>query len=173
MSKFYIKTKFEYTNPEKPKELNSIEFKILDRIYKAVNSESRHSDVFTSTNLYKEICGKHIKESGVDSRYIKITSKETGKKVYRRWYGITTDYLGYGVKTKDILYLDNDAKTILQKNRNSEDMVELVLSKSNAFEFYWHSRNTLDRISFRINLISFILGLSIIELIKFIFQCVF
>ena len=165
---FYVKTRYEYTNAEKPAEMDTVLFKAVHAVLRSVTSESRHSDVRSSNGLYNEVCGKKMKESGVDSRYIKITSLETKKSVYRRWYGITRNELGFGVKSADILYLDDDAKKLLQKDPESDEKIPLSLSPTNAVAFYWHTRNTLERLSFKMTLVSFIMGFGIIELIKYV-----
>ena len=64
------------------------------------------------------------------------------------------------------MYLDGDGKRLLQKDAESDSPVELEIRKSNAFAFYWHTRNTYDRISFRLTFVSLVLGLGIIEAIK-------
>lgn len=112
--------------------------------------------VYTSNDIHEKVFGEKagsILKYPWKKKIIKITSKETKLSVYRIWRGVPAYVI-----SKDMLYIDNNAKYSLINNRDNND-VDVVLSKGCRFWYYWNHFDNATRVSFKLGLISVILGI--------------
>lgn len=113
-------------------------------------------NVYTSNDIHEKVFGEKagsITKYPWKKRIIKITSKATKLSVYRIWRGVPAY-----VTSKDILYIDNNAKYSLINDRNNNE-VEVVLSKGCRFGYYWNHFDNATRVSFKLGFVSVILGI--------------
>ena len=127
---FKLKTRFEYSDESRT-------------ALEPIGCEN----VYMTGTLYQELFGRTLKGTDRRKRFIKITSKQTGRSLYRLFRGAPT-----GVLSEGRLYIDSDDKGVLQE---SGDECELIIQKCSAFSFYWNTSNSATRISFRLGLLGF------------------
>lgn len=115
-------------------------------------------NVYAHGSMYKKVFGRELKDTDRRKRFVKITSMQTKRSVYRILRGVPT-----GVESKDTLYMDSDAKSLLGGNET-----EVKIKKCSSISFYWNTDNLASRISFRIGVAFGIpsLVLGIISLVK-------
>ena len=113
-------------------------------------------NVYMTGTLCQALFGRTLKGTDRRKRFIKITSKQTGRSVYRLFRGAPT-----GVLSEKTLYIDSDGKSVLQE---SGDECELIIQKCSGFSFYWNTSNSATRISFRLGFPSLLLGIASIIL---------
>lgn len=112
-------------------------------------------NVYTSNHIFKEIFGKSENNFKIYARkrkVIKITSLDTKHSIYRFWNGAPL-----GVKTKDTLFLDKNAKYDLLADKN-KNTVNIILSKGSKLKFYLNHYDHMVRVSFKLGLWSVIIG---------------
>lgn len=118
--------------------------------------------MYTTAKFFRSLFSKNVSEVTGDNRLVKITSLKTKKSVYRIWHGITTDDLGFGIETKNIVYLDSEAKWLLTgssaDDSENDKPVELAFKQVGVFEYYLHCKNRFNKSSYTISLISGFLG---------------
>lgn len=119
-------------------------------------------NVYTTNDVFAKVFGKKAKEFSTylkKKKVIKITSENTKKPIYRFWNGAPL-----GAKAKDTLFLDKNAKYDLLSNTSKNSDIDVVISKGTKFSFFWNHYDHATRISFKLALLSLILGI-----ISFIF----
>lgn len=102
--------------------------------------------VYAHGSLYKEVFGRTLKGTDRKRRFVKITAVPTKRAVWRTLYGVPKN-----VKSTGILYLNSDAKNILEEG-NEESRVRIT--PSSWFSYYWHTANSATRIAFRVGIVS-------------------
>lgn len=113
-------------------------------------------NVYTSNDIYKKIFGhnKNDEKSFLKkNRIVKIKSIDTNKTIYRLWKGSP-----FPAKSKNILYVDKNAKYELIFNKNSNKS-KIQLSKGSVFAFYWNHFDNSTRVSYKLGFWSVILGI--------------
>lgn len=87
-------------------------------------------------------------------RYVKISSAETGKSIYRIAEAITAKEF-----TDEMLALNSPSIHQLGLSKKvKEDGIEVEISKTNFLKFYWNHPFHATKISMRIGLISAVIG---------------
>ncbi len=112
-------------------------------------------NVYTSNNVFSVVFGKNEKDFDTynkKKKVIKITSLDTNKSIYRIWNGAPL-----GAKTKDLLFLDKNAKYDLLSDK-SVNSVNIVFSKGSKLKFYLNHYDHMVRVSFKLGLWSVIVG---------------
>ena len=159
-----IKTRFIYTEKGGDKRskmeasLSDFEKAVLHYIDKNTFGEY----VYTYAGFYNKIFGKKVSESTSEKRLIKITNPKNKKSVWRIWTSISTDIAGAGIETKDIIYMDKEAKQILtgsQQDSEEETPVKLQFRKVGLFSYYLHCGDKFNKLSFQIAAVSLLLGI--------------
>lgn len=131
---FKIKTRFEYSDESRT-------------AFEPIGCEN----VYLTGTLYQDLFGRTLKGTDRRNRFLKITSKQTGRSVYRLFRGAPS-----GVLNEGILYIDSDGKGVLQE---SGDECELSIRKCTPPGFYWNTSNSATRTSFRLGLPSLVLAI--------------
>ncbi|MBQ9626125.1 MAG: hypothetical protein IJR40_03010 [Treponema sp.] len=109
-------------------------------------------NVYAHASLYKKVFRKTLKGTDRRKRFVKITSEETKMSVYRILRGVPN-----GVSSADgILYIDSDGKNVLSV---SSAEVSVKVKSACWLAYYWHTDNTAARISFKMGIISFTVGI--------------
>ena len=117
---FKLKTQYIYTDKDldaQEKAMNSEVQKAASRILRTINESKRKEGVYAHSSIYNSLFNKKLSEVTGEKRFVKITNPSTKKSIWRVWNSITTDELGSGIQTKDILYLDQEGKFILTGNK--------------------------------------------------------
>lgn len=167
LEKFHIKCSFERRNAESLSAQESQLQQIADAVSHPIDFEL----AYMHASCYQDIFGGTLKGSGRQKRFIKITNAKTKSYIYRIYKGVPS-----GVLSKDTLYLDSDGFHILtdadESNLDEQDSVELSIKKTNWFAYYWHTSNTMVRVTFKIGLASILLGLASLVISIFSFGTV-
>ena len=162
---FKIKTSFVYTQKglaKKESLPDTVEMRYLDLILRSVNKIMGKDNFCTRQGFYNERFGQKVSGLPESKRFVRIKSMKTKKSVYRIWNGISTDEGGLGVETKEILYIDKEAKRILTgdwKDDDDDQPVELEFKRVPGFLFYFFSGNAFNKITYAIAWISFALAI--------------
>ena len=157
MKKQYrIKSHFLYANAPAPSSAKpqTTEEKLDALLAKETAHRVQPEKVYAHSSLYQQVFGKGktLKGTNREKRYVKITSGETGQTIWRVFRGVPM-----GVASDGILYMDADSKYTLKGDETEN--VELEIKKSNVCAYYWHSPIVAERISFKLGLLSLILGI--------------
>lgn len=103
--------------------------------------------VYMNPNLHSHFINK-------GNRYVKISSTETGKSIYRIAEAITANEF-----TNEMIALNSNSIHQLGLSKMiKQDGVEVKISKTNFLKFYWNHPFHATKISMRIGLISAIIG---------------
>lgn len=157
-----VKKEYEICSEFKASEANNAK-EMLEKNGKFVDNWY----VYTTPDVYKKLFNKKIQGKEKlpwKRKVVRIYSEKTKCSVYRIWRGTFRTVL-----SKDILYVDRDAKYILT---NTEDKANIILCPSNKFLYYWNHFAPEIRAPFKLGLISFLVSLislilGIISLIPF------
>ncbi len=139
---YEICSEFKPSNARNEKAMLERNGKIVDNWY-----------VYTTPDVYEKLFNKKLQGKEKlpwKRRVVKIYSNETNCSVYRIWRGTFRTVL-----SKDILYVDRDAKYILSKNN---DKVSIKLFPSNKLLYYWNHFAPEIRAPFKLGMISLFIG---------------
>ncbi len=121
--------------------------------------------VYTTNDVYQKLFKTNLQNKNKlpwKRKVVKVTSKENGFTVYRIWRGVYRF-----IRTKDILYVDKEAKYLLSEK---DEPVIIILKPSNKFCYYWNHFAPEIRVPFKISLISLLIGIIslIISIVSFV-----
>ena len=124
------------------------------------NSVSNYSDVFMEGRSYSDIFGNRFVDENKKRKRIRrivcikhISGNRETRKIYRVWRSGNS----LGVCINQIL-LDSQSAYYLIGNKNFGDYIDLHISPSNRFMFYWNHFDSATRISFKFGFVSFVLS---------------
>ena len=161
---FKLKTRYIYTDKgidSQEKVKNSEVLLATYRIIKSINESKRKEGVYAHSSAYSSLFNKKLAEVTGEKRFVKITNPETKKSIWRVWNSITTDELGSGIQTKDILYLDQEGKFVLTGNKedsDDEEPITLKFSQAGTWSYFLHCRDKFNKSSYQIALVSLAMG---------------
>ncbi|MBO4547265.1 MAG: hypothetical protein J5700_06775 [Treponema sp.] len=107
---------------------------------------------------YEDIFGTALKNTDRRKRFVKISSDQSRFSIWRTWRGTNI--------SKNEIVLDCDGKAVLDGN-NNDAVTTLKIKKTNWFDYYWHTDNTAARVSFKVGIVSMLVGtaLGVVSLI--------
>ena len=147
---FRIRNRFSYAATEESGEKETLRA-LLDAVSHPIDSET----VYAHGSLYRKVFGGTLKGSDRKRRFVKITSAATGRSVYRTLRGVPVS-----VRSEGILYIDSDGMHVLcdPDIPAPDGEVELSLKKCGWLGYYWNTSSTMVRVTFRIGMVSLVIG---------------